>query len=111
MSSIIRRLFSDPFALVGFVVDQTCNLVLCDASYTKVGCGACRVLQWAETLANVISDLVLSTGDRFKAATEDICSEALKETPSYENIGLPAGAVLNSSSTAPTQTQGYSSGS
>ncbi|MBI5397999.1 hypothetical protein HZB03_00915 [Candidatus Woesearchaeota archaeon] len=89
LSNILADIGRQPLQLVGWVFDKACDLVFCQEPHT-IGCGACRFLEWGTALTNIIADIVEGgIGDRFKAATKDICKEALSDNPSYENIGLP----------------------
>ncbi|MBI4739042.1 hypothetical protein HY772_05790 [Candidatus Woesearchaeota archaeon] len=89
LSNILADIGRQPLQLVGWVFDKACNLIFCQEPHT-VGCAACRFLEWGTALTNIIADIVEGgIGDRFRAATKDICKEALRDNPNYENIGLP----------------------
>jgi hypothetical protein len=91
LSQILADIARQPLQLIGWVLDKACNLVICsETNPHNVGCVGCRILEWGTALTNIIADLVEGgLGDRFSAATFDLCSEALEDSPSYEDIGLP----------------------
>jgi hypothetical protein len=87
LGNIITRIIKQPLSFIlGFVLDKVCSLALC-GNPKFPGCKACTVLQYASSLAAIVTDLVTNTGERFAAISFNLCEEAVKENPSYDNIG------------------------
>jgi hypothetical protein len=85
LMSIIRQPLS---FLIGFVLDKGCAWGLC-GNPKFLGCKICITAQYALSLASIIADLAENTGARFSEVSFDMCEEALKEKPSYDNIEWP----------------------
>ncbi len=95
IGNVVNQFVDQPAStIVGMAVDKTCQLVLC-GNERSVGCKICKGLQYASSLTAIITDLVTNTKDRFAMVKFDLCEEALKDNPSYDNIEWPGGATTD----------------
>ncbi|MFC1741003.1 hypothetical protein ACFL3V_00515 [Nanoarchaeota archaeon] len=85
---VLNRIVKQPASFVlGLVMDKGCTLGIC-GNPAFWGCKACMVAMYALSLAALVTDLVENTADRFKDISFDYCEEALKDDPSYANLGF-----------------------
>jgi hypothetical protein len=87
IGGMIEGIFKNPWGLIGMAIDKACNLICASSSTT--GCSVCRGITMVPAIVNIVADLVESTGPRFEAATFDLCEEALKDAPDYNNVAPP----------------------
>jgi hypothetical protein len=94
VGDLLSGFVQNPYSIIGYAVDLTCKIVReCSSRGCQTTALVCTVLEWASTLANIIADLVESTGDRFDMAGFDLCEEAMKDEPDYANIKPPTPAT------------------
>ena len=91
VGGLIEGIFRNPYGLAGMVIDKLCA-VIC-ASGRSTTCTVCRGITFIPAAITIIADLVESTGPRFKMAGFDLCKEALKDEPDYNNIEPPVPAA------------------
>lgn len=92
ISNLIEQIVANPltFAL-GYAIDKVCTHIACrhEGCIKPPACNVCMIAQWGLTILTIGLDLAENTETRFESAMFDVCDEALKDNPSYENIDWP----------------------
>lgn len=91
LQGAVRDALKDPLVLAGYAPDVICSLT-CDGT-PGTACSACLWTKAALMIPQVAENIKGVKG-MWKAAGQDICSEALKDEPRYGNIqGFPKEAT------------------